>query len=70
METVLEVRQLTKRYRNGCGISNVSFDVRRGGVFGLFRPNGSGKTGMPCGPAAPFPRASCCRRSYSCCPDV
>jgi ABC-2 type transport system ATP-binding protein len=44
METVLEVRELTKRYRNGRGVSNVSFDVRRGDIFGLLGPNGSGKT--------------------------
>ncbi|TMV44959.1 ATP-binding cassette domain-containing protein [Paenibacillus mesophilus] len=44
METILQVRQLNKRYRNGRGVRDVSFEVRRGDVFGLFGPNGSGKT--------------------------
>lgn len=44
METILQVRRLNKRYRNGRGVRDVSFEVRRGDVFGLFGPNGSGKT--------------------------
>lgn len=44
MEPILQVRQLSKRYRNGRGVRNISFEVRRGDVYGLFGPNGSGKT--------------------------
>lgn len=44
MEVVLQARQLSKRYGGGRGIRDVSFEVRRGDVFGLCGPNGSGKT--------------------------
>ncbi|GAA3408941.1 ABC transporter ATP-binding protein [Paenibacillus hodogayensis] len=44
MEAVLQVRQLNKRYRNGRGVRNVNLEVRRGDIYGLCGPNGSGKT--------------------------
>ncbi len=44
MEKVLEVSKLTKTYKNGRGIKDVSFDVFRGDVFGFLGPNGAGKT--------------------------
>lgn len=44
MEAVLKVCGLNKRYRNGRGVRDVDFEVRRGDIFGLCGPNGSGKT--------------------------
>lgn len=44
MEVVLEVRDVTKRYRSDRGIAHVSFSVCKGDIFGLFGPNGAGKT--------------------------
>lgn len=44
MEKVLEVNGLTKIYRNKRGISDISFEVNRGDVFGFLGPNGAGKT--------------------------
>lgn len=44
MSTVLEVDALTKQYKNGRGIRNISFCVEEGDIFGLLGPNGSGKT--------------------------
>ena len=42
---LLEVRELTKRYRNGVLANDrLSLDVREGEVFGLLGPNGAGKT--------------------------
>lgn len=44
MEKVLEVKNLTKLYKNGRGIRNISFEVNKGDVFGFLGPNGAGKT--------------------------
>lgn len=44
METVLEVKDLTKLYKNNRGISNLTFEIGKGDVLGLLGPNGSGKT--------------------------
>ncbi|WP_248929949.1 ABC transporter ATP-binding protein [Paenibacillus hamazuiensis] len=44
MEPILQVSQLTKKYRNGRGIEGIGFEVRRGDIYGLFGPNGAGKT--------------------------
>jgi ABC-2 type transport system ATP-binding protein len=38
------VRDLIKRYGDLTAVAGVSFDVRRGEVFGLLGPNGAGKT--------------------------
>ena len=43
-ETIVEVRGLTKRFGERTAVDNVSFEVRRGEVFALIGPNGSGKT--------------------------
>lgn len=44
MEKVLEVKELTKLYRNDRGIRDISFDVYKGDIFGFLGPNGAGKT--------------------------
>lgn len=41
---VLKINNLTKIYKNGRGIKNVSLEVNEGDIFGLLGPNGSGKT--------------------------
>jgi ABC-2 type transport system ATP-binding protein len=41
---VLEVRQLTKRYKDFEAVKNVSFSINKGESFGLLGPNGAGKT--------------------------
>ena len=44
MEPVIQVSHLTYRYGSRLALSDVSFDVYPGEVFGLLGPNGAGKT--------------------------
>jgi ABC-2 type transport system ATP-binding protein len=43
-DTVIEARDLTKRYGKVAAVDSVSFTVGRGEIFGLLGPNGAGKT--------------------------
>nr|WP_042332525.1 ABC transporter ATP-binding protein [Desulfosporosinus orientis] len=41
---MIEVKELSKAYREGKGIQNISFQVEPGTAFGFLGPNGAGKT--------------------------
>jgi len=41
---VLELKNVTKLYKNGRGVEDISFTLTPGEVLGLLGPNGSGKT--------------------------
>ena len=41
---MIEVQNLTHRYGDRTALSNVSFEVRKGEIFGLLGPNGGGKS--------------------------
>jgi ABC-2 type transport system ATP-binding protein len=43
-ETLIETRNLFKRYGEKAAVNNVSFDVHSGEIFGFLGPNGAGKT--------------------------
>ena len=44
MTTVIEVRNLTKRYRETVAVDDVSFDIEENAIYGLLGRNGAGKT--------------------------
>lgn len=44
METVLSVKGLTKNFGRLCAVNNLNLEIKKGQVFGMLGPNGSGKT--------------------------
>ena len=45
-DAVIQIRGLVKRFGALTAVSGVSFDVKRGEIFGILGPNGAGKTTM------------------------
>jgi len=43
-DTIIEVSDLTKFYRDFHAVNHISFEVKRGEIFGFLGPNGAGKT--------------------------
>jgi branched-chain amino acid transport system ATP-binding protein len=43
-ETILSMRGISKHFGGVQALSDVSFDVKEGEIYGIIGPNGSGKT--------------------------
>ena len=43
-ENVIHIRNLTKKFGDFTAVDHISFDVRRGEIFGFLGANGAGKT--------------------------
>ena len=43
-DTILKISGLTKRYGAKTALDNVSFEVKRGRIYGFIGENGAGKT--------------------------
>lgn len=41
---ILEVKNLTKKFKNQIAVNNVSLSIRKNSVYGLLGPNGAGKS--------------------------
>ena len=44
MSTIIEVNQLTKRFKSLLAVDGINFTISQGQCFGLLGPNGAGKT--------------------------
>ncbi len=44
MTSVIEVKNLTKRYRDTVAVDDVSFSIEKDTIYGLLGRNGAGKT--------------------------
>ena len=42
-ESIIEVNHLTKMFNKFTAVDDISFDVKKGEIFGLLGPNGAGK---------------------------
>ena len=44
MENIIEIKDLTKKFKDFAAVDGVSFDVKKGEIFAFLGPNGAGKT--------------------------
>ena len=43
-DVIISIKELTKRFGNFTAVNRISFDVKRGEIFGFLGANGAGKT--------------------------
>ena len=44
MTSILEVKNLVKKYGDLAAVKSISFEIQKGEIFSLLGPNGAGKT--------------------------
>ena len=43
-ESIVEINNVSKKYKDILALNNISFDIKKGEIFGYIGPNGAGKT--------------------------
>ena len=43
-EVIVRAHKLTKKYGEKVAVNGISFEVKKGEIFGILGPNGAGKT--------------------------
>src|SRR5271157_5036004 len=43
-ENIIEIKNLTKKFKDFTAVDNITFNVKKGQIFGFLGPNGAGKT--------------------------
>ncbi len=44
MENIIEIKNLTKKFKDFAAVDNITFNVKQGEIFAFLGPNGAGKT--------------------------
>ncbi|KKP93133.1 MAG: ABC transporter, ATP-binding protein [Parcubacteria group bacterium GW2011_GWA1_36_12] len=44
MKSIIEIKNLTKKFKDFTAVDDISFDVKKGEIFAFLGPNGAGKT--------------------------
>lgn len=44
MDSIIQLKNITKKYGNVVAVNNLSFTIQKGNVYGILGPNGSGKS--------------------------
>ena len=44
MENIIEITNLTKKFKDFIAVDNITFNVKKGEIFAFLGPNGAGKT--------------------------
>jgi ABC-type uncharacterized transport system ATPase subunit len=50
--SIIEVKNLTKMFGKFTAVDDISFNVKKGEIFGLLGPNGAGKVPLLLSPSA------------------
>ena len=44
MENIIEIKNLTKKFKDFTAVDDITFNIKKGEIFAFLGPNGAGKT--------------------------